>query len=437
MAAGKDLLAVRRSIRRHLLAGVSIAFLAGTGAVGWATTAEISSAVIAPGLLVVESNLKKVQHLSGGVIAEIRVREGDRVKEGDVLVRLDDTQLRAAVAIFSKDLNQNLSQRARLEAERDGTTKITFPDALLAQADDPEVASMMAASVKLFDSRRGARAGQKAQLRERIDQMKVQVRGLNGQVAAKVKEMELLNKDLENYRTLRAQNLVPITTLTTMERDAVRLDGERNQLIEGTAQVQGRIAETELQILQIDQDLRSEVGRDLTQVNARIAELTERKAASEDQLRRVDIRAPVTGRVFELAAFTVGGVITPGAVIMQIVPNDDVLTVEVHINPQDIDKLSLGQMVTLRFSAFNMQTTPEINGQVSLISPDLTKDPRGGPSFYGARVFVSPEELARLGNLKLVPGMPVDAFLQTGERTALSYFLKPLRDIRETTFRQE
>jgi HlyD family secretion protein len=437
MSGDKNLRAVRRSIRLHLLAGVAVALLAGAGAAGWATTTEIAGAVIAPGVLVVESNLKKVQHLSGGVVAELFVREGDRVEEGDLLVRLDDTQLRAAVSILTKDLNQNMAVRARLEAERDGAPRLTFPEALLAQAGDADAAAAMAAATRLFDSRRTARNGQRAQLRERIEQMRVQVRGLGGQVSAKEKEIELITRDLETYRTLRRENLVPVTVLTAMERDAVRLEGERNQIIEATAQVQGRIAETELQILQIDQDLRSEVGRELTGVQARVVELSERKTAAEDQLRRVEIRAPFSGRVFELVAHTVGGVVTAGSTIMQIVPNDDVLNVEVQVNPQDIDKVQLGQAVVLRYSAFNLQTTPEINGQVSLISPDLKKDARAGTSYYGVRVFVPPSELARLGDLKLVPGMPVDAFLQTGERTALSYLIKPLRDLSRTTFREE
>jgi HlyD family secretion protein len=433
----KDILAVRRSIRRHLLAGVAIALLAGAGAAGWATTTEIAGAVIAPGVLVVESNLKKVQHLSGGVVAELYVREGDHVEEGQRLMRLDDTQLRAAVAILSKDINQNTAVRTRLEAERDGATRLVFPESRLAQAADPEAAAAMAAATRLFDSRRTARSGQRAQLRERIEQMRVQVRGLQGQIVAKEKELELLTKDLETYRVLRRDNLVPITTLTTMERDAVRLDGERSQLIEATAQVQGRIAETELQVLQIDQDLRAEVGRELTGVTARISEYSERKAAAEDQLRRVEIRAPFSGRVFELAAHTVGGVIAPGSTIMQIVPNDDVLSVELRVQPADIDKVQLGQAVRLRYSAFNMTTTPEITGQVSLISPDLSKDVRAGTTYYGVRVFVPPTELALLGDLKLVPGMPVDAVLQTGERTALSFLLKPLRDLQQATFREE
>lgn len=436
MSDPKPLLAIRRSIRRHLILGVTIAIVAGAGVGGWAATTELASAVIAQGQVVGESNLKKVQHLNGGIVAEILVREGDQVQEGDLLVRLNDTQLRAGLSIVTKDLNQNLAQRTRLEAERDGSARLVFPEALTANAADPEVAAIMSAMTRLFDTRRTSRNGQKAQLRERIEQMGVQVRALTAQTGSKTKELELITKDLETYRTLLSRNLATVNTVTAMERDAVRLEGERSQLIDSAAQVQGRIAETELQILQIDQDLRSEVGRELATVQARIAELTERKGLAEDQLRRVEIRAPMTGRVFELVVHTVGGVIPPGGTLMQVVPDDDKLMVDVRVRPEDIDKVHVGQAVQLRFTAFNVQTTPEVTGQVTLISPELTKDPRG-PSYYGARINVAPAELARLGELQLMPGMPVDAFLQTGERTALSYLLKPLRDVSQVTFRED
>ncbi len=436
MSDQKPLLAIRRSIRRHLILGVTIAIVAGAGVGGWAATTELASAVIAQGQVVGESNLKKVQHLNGGIVAEILVREGDQVQEGDLLVRLNDTQLRAGLSIVTKDLNQNLAQRTRLEAERDGSARLVFPEALTASAADPEVAAIMSAMTRLFDTRRTSRNGQKAQLRERIEQMGVQVRALTAQTGSKMKELELITKDLETYRTLLSRNLATVNTVTAMERDAVRLEGERSQLIDSAAQVQGRIAETELQILQIDQDLRSEVGRELATVQARIAELTERKGLADDQLRRLEIRAPMTGRVFELVVHTVGGVIPPGGTLMQIVPDDDKLMVDVRVRPEDIDKVRVGQAVQLRFTAFNVQTTPEVKGQVTLISPELTKDPRG-PSYYGARINVAPAELARLGELQLMPGMPVDAFLQTGERTALSYLLKPLRDVSQVTFRED
>jgi HlyD family secretion protein len=225
--------------------------------------------------------------------------------------------------------------------------------------------------------------------------------------------------------------------LTALQRDAARIEGERNQLIAATAQTKGKITETELQIIQVDQDLRSEVGKDLGETRAKISEFVERKVATDDQLRRVDIRAPQDGIVQQLAVHTVGGIIAAGDAIMLIVPDADTLMVEVKISPQDIDQLYVGQVATLRFTAFNTRTTPEIEGSVSLISADITQDQRTGVSYYVARVTLNSSELARLGDVKLIPGMPVVAFIKTNERTMLSYLTKPLREQAERAFKEK
>ncbi len=237
-------------------------------------------------------------------------------------------------------------------------------------------------------------------------------------------------------RTLWDKKLVPITRLTALERDAARIEGERSQLAGIIAQSKGKIAEIELQIIQIGQDLRSEVGKDLVEVRSKLSELAERKIAAMDQLNRVDIRAPQNGRVHQLAVHTIGGVIAPGEKIMLIVPDADALAIEVKISPQDIDHVHLGQTAILRFSAFNQRTTPEVNGEVSLVSPDLTVDQRTGASYYTARILLKPNEAERLNGAKLIPGMPADAFIQTGGRTALSYLMKPLRDQAAKAFKE-
>jgi HlyD family secretion protein len=221
-----------------------------------------------------------------------------------------------------------------------------------------------------------------------------------------------------------------------LERDAARIDGERSQLSGMIAQSKGKMAEIALQIIQIDQDLRSEVGKDLVEVRSKLAELAERKIAAVDQLNRVDIRAPQNGRVHQLSVHTIGGVIGPGEQIMLIVPDADALAVEVKIAPHDIDHVHLGQSAILKFSAFNQRTTPEIKGEVSLVSPDLTQEQRTGTSYYMARIMLKADEVERLGGQKLLPGMPVDAFIQTGGRTALSYLMKPLRDQASRAFKE-
>ena len=425
----------QRSIRSHLLGGLAVVALLAGGVGGLAATTELSGAVIAPGSLVVDSNVKKVQHPTGGVVGELRARDGDKVKAGDIVVRLDETITQANLAIVVKSLNELQSRLARLEAERDNVDTVVFPAELLARAGDPELARSMTGERNLFEFRKSARAGQKAQLRERIAQLKEEIQGLTGQVAAKKRETELIGQELEGVRDLWRKNLVQIQRVTALERDAARLEGERGQLIASTAQAKGKISEIELQILQIDQDLRSEVAKDLREVQGKIAELVERKVAAEDQLKRIDIRAPQNGMVHQSTVHTVGGVITPGEAIMLIVPEADALTVEAKLAPQDIDQVRVGQTAALRFSAFSQRTTPELDGVVSRVSADLTTDQRTGAAYYVVRITLSESELARLEGLRLVPGMPVEAFIRTGERTVLSYVMKPFTDQITRSFR--
>ena len=427
----------RRSIRLHLVAGLAVVAVLAGGLGGWASTQQISGALIAPGQIVVESNVKKVQHPTGGVVGELRARDGDVVKSGDIVVRLDDTVTKANLAIVTKNLDAALARAARLEAEQRGLDKISFPPQLADRAADPEVAAVIASESKLFDVRVTGRAGQKAQLSERIRQLKEEIEGLSAQERAKEQEIALVQQELSGVRDLYEKRLVQISRLTTLERDAARLNGERAQYIAARAQAKGKITETELQIIQVDRDVVSEVSKDLRETNDKIGELIERKVTAEDQLRRIDIRAPQDGIVEQSTVHTVGGVITAGDAIMLIVPQTDDLQVEAKVNPQDIDKLQVGQKTLLRLSAFNQRTTPELNGFVSRVSPDVTTEQRTGQSYYTIRVSMPLQEIARLGDVKLIPGMPVEAFVQTGERTLISYLMKPLSDQLMRTFREK
>jgi HlyD family secretion protein len=427
----------RGSIRNHLIVGLAVVALLAGGLGGWASTAQISGALIAPGSVVVESNVKKVQHPTGGVVGEVRARDGDVVKAGDVVVRLDDTVTKASLAIVTKNLDGLLARGARLEAEQRGLDRIVFPKTLLERADDPDVKAVMASESKLFEVRVNGRAGQKSQLRERVTQLNEEIAGLTAQEKAKDQEIALVEKELVGVRDLYDKHLVQLTRLTTLERDLARLSGERAQYIASRAQAKGKITETELQIIQIDKDMISDVSKDLRETNDKIGEFVERKVTAEDQLRRVDIRAPQDGMVLQSTVHTVGGVITAGDAIMLIVPQADDLQVEAKVNPQDIDKLQVGQKTLLRLSAFNQRTTPELNGVVTRVSPDVTTDQRTGQSYYTIRISMPPEEVARLGDVKLIPGMPVEAFVQTGERTLISYLIKPLSDQLMRAFREK
>jgi HlyD family secretion protein len=378
-----------------------------------------------------------VQHPTGGVVGELLAHDGTVVKAGDIVVRLDDTVTKANLAIVTKNLDAAMARAARLEAEQRGLDKLKFPPQLMNRASDPDVANVMASESKLFDVRVNGRVGQKAQLHERIAQLKEEIDGLTAQETAKNQETALVEKELTGVRQLYDQHLVQISRLTTLERDAARLNGERAQYVASRAQAKGKITETELQIIQVDKDMVSEVSKDLRETNDKIGELIERKVTAEDQLRRVDIRAPQDGVVEQSTVHTVGGVINAGDAIMLIVPQTDDLQVEAKVNPQDIDKLQVGQKTLLRLSAFNQRTTPELNGIVSRVSPDVTTDQRTGQSYYTIRVSMPPEEIARLGDAKLIPGMPAEAFVQTGDRTMFSYLMKPLNDQLMRAFREK
>jgi HlyD family secretion protein len=427
----------QRSIRTHLLASLVVALLLVGGIGGWAATSEFAGAVIAQGQLVVDSNVKKVQHPTGGVVAELRVRDGDIVSAGDIVIKLDDTQTRANLAIVLKGLDEFAARKAREEAEIDGMESVIFPDDLLARQSDPEVNRMLVGETKLFEIRRKTREGLKAQLNERVSQSEEEIGGLIAQVASKDKQIEWIKKELEGVRELWSKQLVQFTRVTALEREQARLEGERGQLVASIAQSKGKIAETRIQILQIDQDMRTEDGKDLADIRGKSAELIEKKVAAEDQLKRVDIRAPQSGMVHQLDVHTVGGVVAAGAMIMLIVPEADKLIVEAKVQPQDIDQVHIGQLAVLRFTSFNSRTTPELNGDVSVVSADTTQDQRTGASYYTVRISVTPAEIAKLGEVKLVPGMPVEVFVQTTVRTVVSYFVRPFHDQIARVFREK
>jgi HlyD family secretion protein len=336
-----------------------------------------------------------------------------------------------------KALDENAARQAREEAERDGSDKIEFPHALLARIENSDVAKAVAGERKQFEIRRAAREGQRAQLKERVAQLRDEIHGHEAQIDSKKKQVDWIAKELVGVNDLWKKNLIPYTRVTALEREKERLEGESAQLIAAIAGVKGKITETELQILQIDQDMRSEVGKDLAEIRAKTAELVEKKVAAEDLLRRVDIRAPLDGTVFQLSVHTIGGVIMPGEVLMQIVPESDALEVEAKVQPQDIDQISVGQRAVLRFSAFNQRTTPELNGEVNLVSADVAEDQKTAARYYTVRIAIPATEIARLKGLKIVPGMPVETFIQTSPRTVMSYVVRPFQDQVSRAFREK
>jgi HlyD family secretion protein len=430
-------LSIQSSMRRNIRVALAVIVFLFGGIVVWATTTQISGAVIAAGNVVVDSSAKKVQHPTGGIVTEIVARDGDQVKAGDLLVRLDQTLTRANLSIVSKDLDQLVAQKARLEAERDGQNDVPIPQELAARMNEPQVARTMEGERKLFSLRRAARVGQKDQLSKRVDQLKEELVGYESQVRAKTLEMELIEKQLVGARELWTKKLMPVTRFTELQRDAARLEGEHGVLIATMAQIKGKISETELQILQVDRDLNSDIGKEMREADTKIGELIERQVAAQDQLKRIEVRAPGSGVVDQSTVHTVGGVVTPGETIMLIVPDQDSLKVEARVAPQDVDQLHIGQAVSLRFSALDQRTSPVITGTLTNLSPDTTIDPKTELRYYKVRISLDPKEIARLGSAKIVPGMPVEVFVQTGDRTALSYLLKPLDDQISRAFKEE
>lgn len=428
--------ASRSSIRRHLLAAAAVVTTLVGGVGVWAWTTEVSGAVVIPGHIVVEDNAKKVQHPTGGVVGELLVREGDLVEEGDVLVRLDSTQATVNLAIVSKSIDELEIRQIRLESERDGDSQVAFPSSLAKRSSaDLEFSRVLEGEQKFFELRRASRIGQESQLRERVQQLREQIKGVEEQLQAKKVELALIESELKGVHELREKNLIPVQRVMALERDRARLRGEHGALVATVAQTTARISETELQILQIDQNQRTEVGKELAGIRAKLAELAERKVAAEDQLRRIEIRSPAAGLVHQLAVHTVGGVVAAGEALMMIVPSGEALSVEARLPPETIDQVRLGQQAIMRFSAFNQRTTPEAYGVLRRISADLTTDNRTGAAYYVVRLEISDEERARLKQ-RIIPGMPVETFIQTGDRSVISYLMKPLTDQMTRAFRE-
>ena len=416
------------SLRRFQVFGFLSVLVMGGVVGGWATFSELNGAVIAPATIMVESYSKKVQHKEGGIVGDIRVKDGDRVEIGQALVILDNTETKSELAIIDSLLDEALAKRARLEAQRDRASEIIFPAEVLARDSEPSVAAIMAGQTKLFNARLQAVVGKKEQLNQQIGQLTEQIGGLESQKVAKEKQLVLISAELTDLKDLQSKGLVPISRVLAMDRETARLDGERGELVASKASAEARIAEVKVQILQIDEEDLSQTLTDLREIEGKVAELKERKLAIASRLERMVIKSPITGDVYQLAVHTIGGVIGPGEPIMLIVPEADELILQAQVMPQDIDKVQPGQIAHIRFPAFNSRLTPEVAAEVTQISADTSRIDASSPAFYSVRLMISAAELAKLGSNKLKPGMPAEAFIQTEAQTPLTYFLKPLTD---------
>lgn len=422
--------------RRPLVVGGIIILVTFFGFGLWAAIAPIDSAAIAPGFLTVQSSRRTIQHLEGGIVQEIFAKDGMTVKAGDVLIRLDETRAKAQTDILLADLHSQLATEARLLAERDGLPAPIFPEELLKNQSNATISAIITGQKNVFDTRMNALSGQKSILQQRVGQFDEQISGLRALVTAKGTQARLIKEELKDLSGLLERGYVTKTRVLALEREEARLEGERAEHIAAIARSEQGIGESKLQIFQLEKSRQEEIARELRDVQAKITELRERMVAASDMLRRIDIVAPVSGTIMDLAVHTAGGVIGPGVPLMDIVPLNDVLVVEVHINPIDIDTVRPGSEVALRISTVDSRKTPVINGVLETISADRTVEQRTGMAYYKGRVIIPTAQRERLGTLTLRSGMQVEALINRGEQTALQYALKPLTEAFAKSFRE-
>lgn len=403
----------------------------------WASLSVINGAVIAAGRLVVESDLKRVQHLEGGTVKDILVVNGDVVKKGDSLIHLDTFQLDTELNVISQEYLEWIAKVARLTAERDELRAVIFPDELT-DTTDPLASSLIAIQKKQFLAQRAANGSRLGQLRKRIDQLRQEITGLKAQKVSNNKQLSLAAEELSVSRDLLDKGLTKRQNVLSVEREAAKLQGSDGQLIAQIARAEGKISETELQIIQLTDDSRTKILEELREAESNTRKLFERRAALTEMRARATISAPWSGVVHDMSIFNPGAVISPGQAIMAIVPTDDKLLVEAEVRPQDIDQVNIGQEVDLVFENANNRITPRIAGKIKWVSAYINStNGQEAPPFYTTRIEVDNETLTQLNGLELKPGMPVSAFIKTESRTPLSYLIKPASEMWERVFREK
>ena len=401
----------------------------------WSVVAPFEGAVLASGLISVESNQQAVQHLEGGIVGLIHVKEADRVESGQVLIELDDTAIQARLSSVEARLFEAIGEEARLLAERDGRRTVTLRDGFTDLQSRPEITSILASQQDLLKARAASRSTQVSLLNQSILQLERRASGLENEISANLEQSELIGEEVIGLEELLAKGLSPRSRVLTLKREQARLTGAREALSADVATTRIQIGEARLEVNQLTEGFREDVLTELRAVQTRVAELAEERIAARDQLQRLEIRAPRAGRVIGVQTHTLGGVIEPRNPIMFIVPEGDPLVALVRIAPQDIDKVQEGDEAILRFPAFSANVTPEVYGNVRKVSADALQDPASGVFYYEGVVEIPDDRQSNI-EFQLLPGMPVDASVNTGRRTVISYLLKPLGDAMSQTFRE-
>ncbi len=438
MISGKDTpqrKSVKRTYNQLILTGI-IAFVVLFGiAGGWAATVNIAGAVIATGSVAVEGKPKRIQHLDGGIVGRILVRDGDLVSEGDTLIELDDTLLKSNLTLIENRLHESLASKARLEAERDNSKNIEWPKFATLAMTSQSVEKIVDSQQKLFEARRDSVNGQIEQMQQRILQLTNQIDGYKEVNVYNQKQIELISKELDGLKALYSRGHASITRILALEREESRIKGQFGSNKANIARAYNAIAETKVQILSIQKEFRESVLNELREANASVTELREQHHVILQKIKRIKLKAPVSGIVHESSIHTIGGVISAAEPVLKIIPVQSSLVVEARVNPVDVDQLYIGQEAKIQFSAFNRRTTPAIWGSVKTVAADRSLDQFSGLYYYLVKIEIFPDQRKLLGNLVLVPGMPADVFIQTEIRTPLSYLLKPLSDQLSKTFR--
>ena len=427
-----------RTYDRYLMVGI-IGIASLFGFLLLAMFMPIQGAVIAPGTIVVKGKPKVLQHLDGGIVGEILVRDGDIVKEGDVVMRLDPTALSANRDLLINRLFEARAQQARLKAERDNVSRIDWDSVFTAEERTDAVEKLISDQSELFQTRRRAVSGQVAQLRARMDQQRDQIAGVSSLIKSRQQQLTLVDKQLQGQQILVQKNVIKdvYSSILQLEREQASLRGEIASSRADISRTRSAIGETEIEILQARRTFQEQVLTDLRATESQVSDLREQLITAEDQTGRIDILAPVSGVVHNLAVTTVGGVITPANPIMEIIPSDTALIIEARIDPASVDQVYVGQPTNVRMSAFNQRVTPELFGEVTSVAANINSDPVTGIPFYIVKVEVPADQLARLNGQALIPGMPAEAYMQTDQRSIWNYLIKPASDQLSRAMREE
>lgn len=416
-------------------AGALAVLLGGFGL--WSVTTTISGAIVANGQIQVEQNRQVVQHPDGGVVAAISVTEGQTVKAGDLLLTLDGSMLKSELSIVEGQLFELMARRARLEAERDDAAAPVMPAELVETAKArADVAELVDGQVKLFDARRDTVARSTEQLQRRSGQTREQINGIAAQATAMATQLDLVREELADQKALLDKGLTQASRVSELQRQEADMMGRAGELTAAKAEAEQRVTEVDLEVLRLAAQRREDASTQLRDIGSQELELVERRRALSEQIERLAVRAPVAGIVLGLAVTTPRAVVRPADPLLYIIPQDRPLVIEAQIPPIHIDEVRVGQEVRLVFPAFSSRTTPELFGVVSVVSADAFNDQKTGATFYRAEIVLEAADMVKLGDKELLPGMPVEAFIKTGDRTPMAYLLKPFTDYFQRAFRE-